>query len=292
MNSEYKEHPDDLEGQLATLTIVEPSKEYSNFANSLSVTGAASNWQSWKLVTGVPAAIVLSIGIIFSINSNYWSENLSSGPSTSLNLAIEDESISSPQIEQEPPYLLGVHYTETSEVSLIDSKPLTDIAVFFSYPCFPCYEFNDVLNEWLAADSSDISVSYFPVTWSETNLHFAKVFYTSEMLGMELNAHQQLFDALHKGNQALIDVPSLVRFFVSMGVPGDRFVAAFNSATTVDRVRDAIRFNQEFAIQSAPILIVDCHYRISPNDSVDQQDMLKVAKYLIDSKRTQDERSC
>lgn len=293
MNSMNTEPSDDFEKRLASLSIVEPSDEYRNLIAAIDEvpkSHLATNRKSllgYSIAFGLVFAAVIGVGI--TTRDEYIPHE---GQYISESTSINDLSpvVTGSSLEQ--PYLLGTHYTEPEISRLLGEQPFSDIKVFFSYPCFPCYEFNEILEEWRDVDPLELEVMYVPATWSEELRHYAQVFYTAENLGVLEQAHQQLFEALHQEGLVLEELPSLIRFFSSLGISPQRFLSVFNSEATLSRVRETEQTNQEYMIRSAPALVVDCRYLITPNSEVGQREMLEVAQYLIDNRQVEGNKLC
>jgi len=293
MNSMYNNQPDDFERRLAELSIVEPSDDYANLANTLGDSQAKRQWVNWKPLVGFTTAFALVLVIVIGIVPMPWDEStLPDSHSVSATLPVEETQNSVASSSLDRPFVLGIHYTEVELSRAVNSPLFSDIKIFFSYPCFPCYEFNEILEEWSGSRTMELQVTNVPVTWSEVNRYYARVFYAAESLDLQKRAHEQIFEALHRDNQVLEDLPSMVSLFAGLGISQQQFLTAYNSEATARRVREAEQINQELVIQSAPTLIVDCRYRISPNVEVGQQEMVEVAQYLIDNSKPGDKQAC
>lgn len=284
-NDPSAEPTDELERRLAQLSLVQPSAGYGDLARHLSQAGQPRQRFGWSLAAGLIAAIAvvgtLSLQIIPALRGD---SSIGEIPPLVSSTAGDDTS--------SPTYIAGTHYTEINSAVSSGTQTFTDIKLFFSYPCFPCYEFEGELDNWRANRESALQLSYVPVTWSEETRYYAQVFYAAEVLGVQDRAHGLLFDALHSEGQTLDDQGVLARFFEGLGIPRQRLQSVYNSEEVLNLVEAAERENENFDIQSTPTLVVDCRYRISPNNEIGQREMIEVAQYFIDSQQAQEKQAC
>lgn len=290
MNSMHSEPPDDFERRLAQLAIVEPSADYGNLANSLRETPRQSKRLNWRLAAGFIA--VSAAAIVLTLPWNPLPRENSAQPPIAVTASQGDTALVAEVSTQAPAYIAGIHYKEVNRPVSIGVQSLGDIRLFFSYPCYPCYEFEAVLDAWTANSETELSLNYVPVTWSQSLRYYAQLFYTAEALGVQDQAHEQLFSALHLENQALGEQENIVSLFESLGISQQRFLTAYNSVEVSDRVEEAVQANEAFDIQSTPTLVIDCRYRISPNNEIGQQDMVSVAEFLIENRQGQERQLC
>lgn len=284
-NDPSAEPTDELERRLAQLSLVQPSAGYGDLAKHLSQAGEPRKRFGWSLAAGLVAtfaiAITLSVQIIPALQGDSSIREIPPLVSSTAGDATTS-----------PTYTAGTHYAEINPPLASGTQAFTDIKLFFSYPCYPCYEFEGELDNWRANRENALQLSYVPVTWSEETRYFAQVFYAAEVLGVQDRAHGLLFEALHSEGQALADQGVLARFFEGLGVTRQRFLAIYNSEEVLNLVETAVRENEIFDIQSTPTLVVDCRYRISPNSAIGQREMIEVAQYFIDSQQAQEKQAC
>lgn len=286
------EPSDELEKQLGSLSLVEPSENYSKLAAVLSEQPKMPEAESEYSWLGFSAAFVVScitlVGVGFAIRD---AGLLNESQTVSVPLSITDTSPSAASIVQEQEYLAGVHYQEFEPQTSADERQLAGLQVFFSYPCFPCFEFEQILEDWHTGQSSQLDLAYVPAIWSEETSHYAQVYYAADSLGIAPQSHELLFEALHQDELMLRELPILLRFFQTLGISEQQFLSAFNSEATRLRVNQAEQANRDYMIRSVPSLVVDCHYYIALNSEVAQSNMLDVAQYLIDNPN-QENKSC
>lgn len=287
------ESEDEFEKQLSTLSLIKPSSEYHKLAsnlvevkNSPHVTDGKS-WFEYAAIFGFTC-----IGVAGVLLTMWNSENAVDGARVSETAVALEPLATVTGTEQTQQYEAGTHYRELILPAAVDGQQLADIQIFFSYPCFPCFEFEKIIADWASTTSSQAEVAYVPAIWSEETRHYARVFYTTERLGIQPSSHQVLYEALHQDELLLEELPILARFFTAFGVSQQQFLSAFNSEDTLNQVRDAELANRNYRIQSVPSLVVDCQYYITLNSEIEQGDLLQVAETLLNSPNQGNAKSC
>lgn len=284
---------DEFEKQLSALSLIEPSEEYHKLAASI-VDGRnnlpVSNRKSWL---GAAAAFGFTCVAVAGLMYTVWEEEKLAERSlvidTPFNSATSTIVVSN---EESPLYVAGTHYQEFESSDPVGVQQLADISIFFSYPCFPCFKFEEVIDDWARSTSSQPAIAYVPAIWSEETRYYAQVFYATERLGIRQDSHKLLYQALHEDELMLQELPVLSRFFTSLGISQQQFLTAFNSEATLNQVRVAEQANRSYRIQSVPSLLVDCEYHIALNSEVTQANMLPIAEYLLTNLDQGNSRSC
>ena len=293
MNSKDIDSSDEFEELLGSLSIVEPSEEYRNIITAISEKSKKPLFTGNRSFYGYALAFSFLLVAIVGISLVLSTDKL---PSYSLDVtgftSFDEQSPPLVDSTLEPPYLAGTHYTVMEGNGLFGAQSHGDIEVFFSYPCFPCYEFDEILEEWRSTSSTELQVVYVPAIWSDRMRHYAQVYYTAESLGVQLRSHRLLFEAIHNDNAPPDELPALLDFFSSLGVSQQRFLSIFNSEATLNRVIEAERVNQEYMIRSAPALVVGCRFLVTPNTEVGQREIIDVAQYLVEKQNAEGNKLC
>lgn len=293
MNSMHNDSQDELEKQLSSLSLVEPSDGYRNLAAALEelpknpLPAREKSLLGYAMAFGFTFACLVGVGLVMR-----GEMPADKGQYISEGAAGDESSVVTVNAAQVPPFIVGTHYQDLGISGTTGTQPFSDIKVFFSYPCFPCFAFNEILGQWKREMSSAPQVVYVPAIWSEEMRYYAQVFYTAESLGIQESSHQLLFESLHEEELMLTELPILTGIFSLLGVSQQQFLAAFNSEETLNHVREAEQANLDYRIRSVPALVVDCRYLIAPNSEVGQREMLDVAQYLIDNRNEGGEKLC
>ena len=77
----------------------------------------------------------------------------------------------------------GVHYAQLPVPVDTQTPEQIEIVEMFSYACVHCYNFDPLLDEWVAGQPDDVAFRRIPAIFDETWGLLAQVFYTAQVLG-------------------------------------------------------------------------------------------------------------
>jgi thiol:disulfide interchange protein DsbA len=183
------------------------------------------------------------------------------------------------------PWVEGVNYKVLKyPVKTQDPKKIEVVEEFW-YGCPHCYHLLPMITPWSKKLPKDVDFILSPAAFSKVWKIHAQTFYTAKALGVEEKLHQTIFDALARDHQRLFDEDSLADFFAKHGVDKEKFKSAFNSFGVKVKLDEAIKRAKEYRITGVPTIIVNGKYTITAADAGSQENMLKVADYLIEKER-------
>jgi thiol:disulfide interchange protein DsbA len=268
----------ELEKQLSSLSLVEPSATYGEIINQLKNNKPNPWWKNWPVSAGGIVFSLVIVSLLVFDNSSL----INPQPDTSIETSeAVTPVIASQASQQNTSYIEGTHYIELPVPVEMESPDTNELVVFFWYPCDPCHQFNDHLQQWEAVNDPSITVTQIPAIWSDSMQRHARAYYTAETLGVLELAHNRLYAAAQGDKDALNDQLVLSRLFGAVGVSATEFREAYNSRVTLDRVAQAEQANRNYQVQGTPALFVNGRYMIAPVAGVGFAEMLKVAEYLM-----------
>jgi len=280
MNNISDNDHNEFEKELGAISLLDPTSNYSKRARALLSAEKQRSFSlrpfsTWLSTVGVVVATAI-IGILV-----FWR------PVESPNKLVENDSFDLPldasQVagQLDPSYEPGVHYTELDPPIPLDEMTEDEIRYFFSYPCNPCYEFEEILEDWYEAELNEYSLILTPAIWSDEMRHYAQVYYLAQEFGVLDQAHRQIFESLHDSGEHLDDLPSLIRFFGRFGISRQQVISDFNSEKILEQIQAAEQANQDYSVQSTPMLVVNGRFIVKPGREMGQREILKVVEYLI-----------
>lgn len=183
-------------------------------------------------------------------------------------------------------YEAGKHYQVLSTpVKTVDPNKI-EVAEVFWYGCGHCFHFEPAIQKWKKTLADDVVFVPVPAMWRKNPMEaHAKVLYTAKALGVLDKIHEPFFKALNVERKRLGSEKELADWFAGYGIDKDKFSKAFNSFGVVSQVNQANAKVRGYKIQGTPEIIVNGTYRISGRMAGSQEDMLKVAEFLIDKIR-------
>jgi thiol:disulfide interchange protein DsbA len=91
--------------------------------------------------------------------------------------------------------------TEGKEYQVIkaqgDQGSVVQVYEFFSYACGHCYDFQPLIESWVAKPRKGVQFNYMPAVFNEQMVPLAKLFFTLEEMKLLKTVHHQVYDAIH-----------------------------------------------------------------------------------------------
>jgi thiol:disulfide interchange protein DsbA len=186
-------------------------------------------------------------------------------------------------------FVEGVHYARLPDLAAAMDLDTTatekSVLEVFWYGCNHCYAFDPMLNAWVADKAGAISFARTPMIWDANTKQHARLFHTTQALGLHEQMHARIFDEIHKERNFLLDAASAGELFAEFGVDEATFTASFNSFGVDAELRKAETRQREMFIPSVPALIINGTWLINSNTNVlTHQAMLDVADFLLVNK--------
>ena len=190
-----------------------------------------------------------------------------------------------------PAYEEGKHYT------VLDGQPKPaktgkiEVTEMFWYGCGHCYMFEPLLEEWKKTLADDVALVRSPAMWQQRRnppdamWTHAKLYYTASALGQLDKLHPAFFEAMHKFNKRLVSNDEIASVVSAQGLDGDTFVKTMDSFAVNAQVTQADSRQRAYKVTGTPELVVGGYYHLSASKAGSQEEMLKVADFLIDKIR-------
>src|SRR5690606_11991353 len=99
--------------------------------------------------------------------------------------------------------------------------------------------------------------------------------------------HSAFFDAMHKFNKRLINSDEIASVVSAQGLDGEAFVKTMDSFAVNAQVTQADARQRAYKVTGTPELVVSGYYHVSASNAGSQEEMLKVADFLIDKIRSE-----
>lgn len=192
--------------------------------------------------------------------------------------AAEDQTHSGFQLEQ--------HYKSAREEFPDPHASRPDVIEVFWYGCPHCFEFDPVLERWLANKPDDVEFRRVPTALGRAvgKLH-AKAYYTAELLGVLDPMHTALFRAMHRDRKRLASEAEIESIFVANGVSKEDFRGTFNSFAVESKVSQGESLIRSLGIPAVPAMAVDNRFWTSGREGGGFDGMLKVVDHLVEESR-------
>lgn len=197
----------------------------------------------------------------------------------------------SAEVESQPTFTEGVHYTILSGQPKPSDSERIEVTEMFWYGCGHCYTFEPLLEEWKKDLASDVNFVRSPAMWQQRRdpadamWTHAKLYYTATAMGKLDELHPAFFAAMHRQNKPLLSTDEIAEVVSARGVDGDLFVKTMDSFAVNAQVQQADARQRKYRVTGTPEIVVGGYYHISANNAGGQREMLQVTDYLINEIR-------
>jgi thiol:disulfide interchange protein DsbA len=179
-------------------------------------------------------------------------------------------------------YEAGKHYDVLQPALRTSDPKRVEVMEFFWYGCVHCYNLETLMTPWKKTLPEQAYVAGSPAVWQQPMDLHARAYYTAEILDVGEVMHPALFQAMHVDNNMLQTEDAIAKLFVSHGVKREQFDEVFNSYGVTSQLGQANARARSAKITGTPELVVNGKYRISTRKAGSQQEMLKIARWLVD----------
>ena len=163
----------------------------------------------------------------------------------------------------------GREYVRLKSPVPVETGKKIEVIEFFSYGCPHCADLEPHLQAWLKRLPADVQVRRVPVAFQPSWENLAKVYYTLELMGEDVNKlSPDVFAAIHGGNRT--NLANDTRFFewaASKGLDRKKVEDTYKSFGMAGKIGRAKQLAQTYNIQSVPTLIVDGKFLISSSSA-------------------------
>lgn len=167
-----------------------------------------------------------------------------------------------------------------------------EVLEFFSYACPHCYEFEPLLNSWLASKPKGVDFKYVPAVYNKRMVPQAKLFYTLKEMGLLPKLHDKVFEAIHRQGKKLSDRDEILAWAATQNIDMDKFKSVYDSFSVANAAQRAYQLTRTYRIPGTPYLVVNGKYLTGPamtlradGQGVDPQRFVVVLNSLIDMSR-------
>ena len=160
-----------------------------------------------------------------------------------------------------------------------------EVIEFFWYGCPHCYSLEPYLEKWLETKPDDVVFRRIPAVLGSNWIHYAKVYYAADKLGVVDKLHTPLFNAIHQQRMLLDDATRLGDFLESLGIDKDKFFTAYQSEEVSNQIKNAYIMGQDYGLTGVPTVIVNGKYRTSASQAGSNEKLIQVLNELIQMER-------
>jgi thiol:disulfide interchange protein DsbA len=172
-----------------------------------------------------------------------------------------------------------------------------EVTEVFSYACPACNIFQPTMHKLKQSLPANAVLDYLPAAFNpaEDWPMFQLAYVTAQVLGVDQQTHDAMFDAVWKGGDLSITDPSTrnlksrmpsiedaAKFYNQRaGVPVDKFIAASKSFSADLKVRTDQDLILAYKIDRTPTIIVNGKYRLHVESAGGNDQIIDLVKYLV-----------
>ncbi|MDK2779211.1 MAG: thiol:disulfide interchange protein DsbA/DsbL [Pseudomonadota bacterium] len=183
-------------------------------------------------------------------------------------------------------YQAGKEYTVLQEPVPVLADGKVHVEEAFWYGCPHCYHLESVLGPWKETLPADVDFQGVPAMFGRAWVVHAQLFHVAEVLGVEAKVHNDIFRAIHVERKRLLRKEDQRDFLVEKaGVSAEDFDKAYDSFAVKTRMKQGDQRIRDFKLNGVPALIIQGKYVVNSTTAGSQENMLKVADYLIAKER-------
>lgn len=172
-----------------------------------------------------------------------------------------------------------------------------EVTEVFSYACPACNVFQPTMHKLKQSLPANAVVDYLPAAFNtaEDWPMFQLAYVTAQVLGVDQQTHDAMFDAVWKGGDLSVTDPSTrglksrmptiedaAKFYNQhAGVPVEKFVATSKSFSADLKVRSDQDLVMAYKIDRTPTIIVNGKYRLHAESAGGTDQVIELVKYLV-----------
>ena len=181
----------------------------------------------------------------------------------------------------------GFEYLQTQQPIPGADPAKVEVIELFWYGCPHCYHLEPRLAVWTKNLPKDVEFKRVPGIARPDWAAGGKAYFTLEALGLVDKLHVPLFDAIHKQKSLKPgDEAGLIDWITKeSGLDKKKVQETFNSFSVNTKVSRAMQVFRASGATGVPALIVDGRYLTSSTLAGGNEQVLKVADYLIEQAR-------
>lgn len=172
-----------------------------------------------------------------------------------------------------------------------------EVTEVFSYACPACNIFQPTMHKLKRAMPANVVVDYLPAAFNSAEdwPMFQLAYVTAQILGVDQQWHDAMFDAVWKGGDLSITDPSTralksrmptiedaAQFYSQhAGVPVEKFIATSKSFSADLKVRTDDDLIMGYKIDRTPTIVVNGKYRMHVESAGGPDQLIDLVKYLV-----------
>lgn len=179
------------------------------------------------------------------------------------------------------------HFSEGSHYEVLPNpataKPV--VTEYFSFFCGHCFRFEPLMGEVKKSLPKGVKfekshVDFLPRNQEDIANLYSKALYTAQILDVEEKVVAKLFEAVHIKRETFNTEAQLQKVFAEVGIPEEKFKAAFNGFMANGAVGEMQKAQQQAKLSSVPTIIVNGKYKVVTQQIKSAEEYIRLVNYL------------
>ena len=177
-------------------------------------------------------------------------------------------------------YQAGTHYfvLGTPQPAPADGK--IEVVEAFSFACPACARFETHVQNWVRSMPAEARLELVPAQFNATWEMFARAYFAGVALGLDKQAHQAMFDAVHV-QHSVKTLEDVAKVYARFGRSEAEFLAAAQSFAVNAKLARAKTLLPRYEIDGTPNVIVAGKYRVTDRSAGGQEKIFDVVNFLV-----------
>lgn len=183
-------------------------------------------------------------------------------------------------------FIEGEHYTVLPKALQTSYRgdEIGEIMEFFSYACIHCFNLEPGVVRFLNEKPDNIRFTPVPVMFNERQTPEVRAYYVLRSLQLGDEAHQAIFNAIHRDRKSLRTDAAFASFFDSeFGIDKDRYMKEAYSFGVNAKVKTSVILTGTSGIGGTPSIIVNGKYQINSGAVGGNELALYAAQWLVEN---------
>lgn len=179
-------------------------------------------------------------------------------------------------------FVAGRHYQVLDPAQPTDVAPgNVEVVEIFWYGCPHCYQLAPHMQAWEKSKPDAAELVRLPATLNPGWHAHARLYFATRELGIEAQAHHEIFRELHVHRNPLNTMDSMLAFLQKLGVAAADARAALTSFDVEAEVRKADARIRRYRLSGVPAVVVNGRYVASVGSAGGHDALLELINHLV-----------
>ncbi len=177
-------------------------------------------------------------------------------------------------------FVEGTHFERIGSPASAPSDRV-EVIEAFAYPCPACRNFFPHISQWEKRQPEYVDFDRLPIALQQGWDMFARAYYTAEVMGINEDAHEAVFKALHDERRNIRSFQDIAGIYSQFDVTAEAFISTSESFAVDSRMRRNRSETMRLGVRQTPTMVVQGKWRLSPGNFNSYDQMLEAIDYLV-----------